>query len=62
MSVKTSVFGGITLSGEDAKAFKRQITYGRPKQAAQDAYKRGAPLVAEFNRKGYATIKPKKRG
>jgi len=60
MSVKTSVFGGITISGNDAKAFDRQVTHGRPKQAARDSYARGKSLVDEFNRKGYATIKPKK--
>lgn len=61
MSVKTTIFGGITLSGEDAKAFKRQITYGRPKKAAREAYARGSELVAEYNRKGYATIRPTKK-
>lgn len=58
--VKTSVFGGITLSGKDADAFARQVAHGRPKKAAVQAYERGRALVAEFNQKGYATIKPRK--
>ena len=34
MSVMSTVFGGVRLSDDDAKKFKDQITYGRPKAAA----------------------------
>ncbi len=59
MSVKSTTFGGVRLSGEDAKKFIHQVTHGRPKQAARDAYDRGKPLVSEYNGKGYATIRAK---
>ncbi|MEJ1381605.1 MAG: hypothetical protein RPT95_11700 [Candidatus Sedimenticola sp. (ex Thyasira tokunagai)] len=60
MSVKTTVFGGVRLSGEDAEKFMRQVTYGRPKEAAKEAYASGKAAVAEMNKKGYATISPRK--
>jgi hypothetical protein len=60
MSVKTTVFGGIRLSGEEAIKFERQVTYGRPKKAAKEAYKRGEVLIEEYAKKGYSTIIPRK--
>lgn len=59
MSVQSSPFGGITLTGEDAKAFSRQIRYGRPKRAARETFERGRRLVEEYNRLGYAVIRPR---
>ena len=56
MSVKTSTFGGIYLSGEDAKKFVTQVRHGRPKQAAKDAARQGKVMVDEFNSKGYVTL------
>ncbi|ADE14160.1 hypothetical protein Nhal_0987 [Nitrosococcus halophilus Nc 4] len=61
MSVKTTVFGGIHLSGEDAEKFERQVTYGRPKKAAKEGYERGKLLVEEYSKKGYSTITPRKK-
>ena len=56
MSVKTTTFGGVHLSGEDARKFLNQVRYGRPKQAAKDACAHGLPMVKEFMEKGYSTI------
>jgi hypothetical protein len=36
------------LTGDDAKAFKRQVTYGKPKQGAKESVERGVNLVREF--------------
>lgn len=57
MSVLTSTFGGVRLSGDDAKKFLRQVNYGKPKKAAQEAAKRGEEMLKEYNEKGYVVIK-----
>lgn len=56
MSVKTTDFGAVRLSGQDAKKFVNQVVYGKPRKEAVASYKRGERLVAEFREKGYATI------
>jgi len=61
MSVKTSTFGGVRLSGEEADKFVKQVTYGRPKQAAQDAAARGNKMVSEYTATGHVTIRARKR-
>lgn len=61
MSVKTSTFGGVTLSGEDAKQFLRQVKYGRPKRAAVEAAKEGEKMLKELNKKGHVVVRAKAR-
>jgi len=46
--IKSSVFGSVTLSGEDARKFERQVRYGRPSQAAQDTLLLGDKLLKQF--------------
>ena len=60
MTVKTSIFGTIHLSGEDAKKFTNQVTFGRPKKSAVDGFIKGMQLLNEFNTKGYAVINKQK--
>jgi hypothetical protein len=40
MSIKTSTFGGVTLSGNSAKAFRKQFLSGKvkPNLQAQDSF------------------------
>ena len=57
MAIRSGKFGGVRLTGEDAKKFARQVSYGRPSLAAKetlahgdkilDAYNRGTPMRAE---------------
>ena len=58
--VRTSTFGVVRLSGQDAKTFKQQIQYGRPKKAACAAAKRGEGMLKEFTKNGQVAIKLKK--
>ena len=60
MNVKTSIFGTINLSGEDAKKFTNQVTFGRPKKAAVDGLIKGMQLLNEVNTKGSAVIDKQK--
>jgi hypothetical protein len=57
MSVVTSTFGGVRLTGDDAKKFRQQVTYGRPKKAAKETYARGSKLAKKFAKDGYVILK-----
>lgn len=61
MSVHTSTFGALRLSGEDARKFKSQIRYGRPKKAALSAAARGKVMMAQFQKKGYVMVRATKK-
>jgi hypothetical protein len=56
MSIQSHAFGRVTLTGEDAKKFKRQVSYGKPKKAAVASVKRGVALSREFERRGKVTF------
>jgi len=56
MSIKSSAFGGVTLTGDDAKKFMNQVRYGRPKQAAIDSAKRGSALLSEMQSTGSVRV------
>ena len=61
MSVHSSVFGGVTLTGKDAKKFEQQVTYGRPKKAANEAAARGRVMLAEYAENGSVAIVVRKK-
>lgn len=61
MTIKTSTFGGWTLTGKDAEAFKKQISEAVVNTNAQASYERGKILLKEYLKNGYATIRPKDR-
>jgi len=61
MSVETSTFGALRLSGEDARKFKNQMRYGRPKKAAKAAAARGKGMMAQFRKKGYVVVRAAKK-
>jgi hypothetical protein len=48
MAVKSNAFGRVILTGEDAKKFKNQVTYGKPKAAAIESLARGTSMAASF--------------
>jgi hypothetical protein len=52
MAITSSTFGSVTLTGEDAKKFKRQITFGKPKAGAKESVRRGVELAREFRESG----------
>jgi len=56
MSVKSSVFGAVHLTGHDAKKFKQQVKYGRPKQAAKTALANGKALLGNKDSHGHVVI------
>jgi hypothetical protein len=56
MAVKSTVFGGVVLSGQEAETFRRQVTYGRPKKAAVESARKGDRLRAEFEKSGRVVV------
>ena len=61
MSIRSSTFGSVRLSGEDARKFIAQVKYGRPKNIPEADIKRARAAVAAFVRDGYAPIKLKRK-
>ncbi len=56
MAVKTTVFGGVRLSGSEAKKFQDQVRYGRPKKAASESVRRGRALRAKMSATGEVIV------
>lgn len=48
MAIHSTAFGSVTLTEDDAKKFKNQVTYGRPKANASAAVSRGVEMAREF--------------
>ncbi|WP_155767356.1 hypothetical protein [Mesorhizobium loti] len=60
MSIKSSAFGGVTLTGDDAKKFLNQVRYGRPKAAAAASAKRGSAMLCQMQKSGSVSVTIKK--
>ncbi len=56
MSILSSPLGGVTLTGDDATAFLRQIEEGPPNDLAKPAMERGSDLLRQYQAKGVVTI------
>lgn len=52
MSITSSTFGRVTLTGRDAKKFKAQVTYGRPKAVAVESVRKGIEMSRQFDQNG----------
>ena len=57
MSVRSTTFGAVRLTRKDARKFRNQITYGRPKKAAVAARARGKAAAAAYVTNGFAVIR-----
>lgn len=64
MSIKTTTFGGLRLTGKDSEAFVKQFLTGKPKAnpLAQESLRQGRKTVQAMEKNGYAIIKPLKKG
>lgn len=62
MSIHSSAFGSVILTGKDAEKFVNQVRYGRPKKAASETIQRGSELAKELLSSGKVTLtlEPKK--
>ena len=62
MSIKSDAFGRVTLTEADAKKFKDQVTFGKPKKAAIESVKRGVRLSQSLRDNGGRITFSLKRG
>lgn len=56
MAVHSNTFGGLRLSGEDAKKFRSQVSSGRPSQAAKASAKQGVFAAKVLLEKGQVKV------
>ena len=56
MAIKSHPFGRVTLTGDDAKEFTKQVLHGEASQAAKDAVREGCMMMSEFRRTGKVTF------
>ncbi|TMJ15482.1 MAG: hypothetical protein E6G94_07045 [Alphaproteobacteria bacterium] len=59
MSIKSNAFGRVELTGDDAKKFRNQATYGRAKPAAKEAVARGVVMSRSLKDGGSVRFKLK---
>lgn len=59
MSIKSDAFGRVTLTARDAKKFKNQVTFGRPKAAAVESVRRGVKLNDTYKKSGKIVFRVK---
>lgn len=59
MSVHSTTFGAVRLSGKEASKLRNQLVYGKPKSAARAMHKRASELHVEMATKGYVTVRRK---
>ncbi len=57
MSIQPSAFGRVTLTKQDAKKFKNQVSYGRISSTATETVSRGVDLSRELRKSGRVTVK-----
>jgi hypothetical protein len=48
MAIRSDLFGSVHLTEKDAEKFVRQVTYGRPNDAAKQALARGDELLNRY--------------
>ena len=56
MAITSHPFGRVTLTGDDAEEFAKQVRHGRANQAARDAVSDGRTMVREFKSKGKVSL------
>lgn len=56
MTVQSNTFGGLHLTGEDAKKFRSQVTSGRPSKAAKDTAAKGVATATALLSKGHVKV------
>lgn len=59
MSITSHAFGRVTLTDSDAKKFKDQVKYGRPKAAAKRSVAKGIAISKLLQEDGELTFRVK---
>ena len=59
MSIHSSAFGVTKLTNEDSKQFLKQVTYGRPNDAARKSLANGREMLQAIQSNGSVKVKIK---
>ena len=59
MGIKSTAFGRVVLTDADAKKFKNQVTYGKPKKAASEGVLVGMEINKKLQADGSITFRLK---
>ena len=59
MAVHSNFLGSVTVSGDEAKALTRRLSYGRVTRAAVESAQNGRKLATSFAKRGSVVIKLK---
>ena len=57
MAVKSTPFGAVVLSGDDARKFRLQVTHGRPKKAAFESMAKGDAMRVDVQKTGRVIVR-----
>lgn len=57
MSISSTAFGRVLLTGKDAEKFKSQVRYGRANAASKHAVSEGVKLAKKFSSNGSVTVR-----
>ena len=61
MTIYSSTFGGLRLTGADAVKFRNQVRYGRSNAAAKETASEGRRLAKTLLRDGFVEIRAETR-
>lgn len=56
MAVHSNTFGGLHLTGEDAKKFRNQAQFGRPNEAAKQSAANGIAAAKALLANGHVKV------
>jgi len=59
MAINSTFLGATTISGDEAKAFNRMVSHGRPNRTVLAAAESGRKMAAKFAKTGVVTFKIK---
>jgi len=62
MTIVSNPLGSVTVTGDDAVAFRRKVSHSRGTKAAAESVAHGRKLVAEFALKNVVSVELKPEG
>ena len=57
MSISSTAFGRVVLTGKDAEKFRSQVRYGRASAASRSAVTEGVKLAKQLSANGSVTFR-----
>ncbi len=61
MAIHTTYLGTTTITGDEAKAFSRRVTYARGTKAAAQSARSGLKMLSSLQKRGFVAVKLNKK-